>query len=994
MAPASGARPPTRHGTMALPIEDYGIIGDLHTAALVGRDGSIDWLCLPRFDSAACFAKLLGDEDHGRGSWPPRAPTAPPTATTGATPWCSSRSSSPTRGRSGSSTACPSARQHPEVVRLVEGVRGKVTMEMNLTIRFGYGQIIPWVRRTDGTLNAIAGPDGLSLWTPVDCHGPGLLDGGRVHRVGGPADPVLADLVPGQRGAPPPGRRGLSPSRTPSCGGPTGSSQCTYEGDYREAVVRSLITLKALTYEPTGGIVAAATTSLPEALGGSRNWDYRFCWLRDATLTLESLMRGGFYHEAMAWRNWLLRAIAGDPSQMQIMYGAAGERRLDEWEIDWLPGLRATRRRCESAMPPPASSSSTSTARSCRRSTSPSPECGDGSGTSPTWDLQLSLMDFLRGRLARTRRRHLGGAGPAPALHPLQGDGLGGHRPSHQDRRGARPRRTGRPWKEIRTGDPRPGVRRGLQRRQGLVHPVLRVRRARRQSADDPAGGLPARPRPAGARHHRGGGARAGRRGLRPAVPDRRHRRRRRAVRPRGGLPGLLVLVGRLPVPCWAATTTPASSSIGCSGCATTSACCPRSTTRWPDAWSATSPRPSPMCRWSTRRRRSAGDEKPTSNHVILGLAHRALTSGKSRGNPRHMGELTAHGMLSRLVDSVSADVPGSAARAIRAAVVPTAAPEGRRRPPRPTARSSGDPGPPPRRRPGAPAGSRPTRRSRAWPRWRKWTQQARRRSRIRTGRRSPIRRRRRSGAPSGPPLPKRPPPRRPRSPAPTKSHATKAAAKKPTTKARAYEEGGRRGVQGAGQAPVVGHGPTDSRQRIGRPAGPCPDPGGGTPWPRGHRARHAARWVGAGHRRLPDRRRAPVLVETGQPELGPGTAGPARHASASAPPTWPAWWSPTSTSIMPAASGTSPAPSPMPPSTSTRKGARHLADPTRLVDSAARVYGPLLDSLYGRLDPTPAERIHVLEDGEAIRVGPNRSLDRGGLTRARQTPPGACTTP
>ncbi len=322
---------------MTLPIEDYGIIGDLHTSALVGRDGSIDWLCLPRFDSAACFAKLLGDEDNG--SWrisPKGAHNATHRHYRGDTLVLESEFVTD-EGSVRVVDCMPIRQQHPEVVRLVEGVRGKVTMEMALTIRFGYGQIIPWVRRSDGTLNAIAGPDGLSLWTPVSCRGQDFSTVAEFTVWEGQQIPFSLTWFPASEEPPRPVDAAYAIQDT-ELWWTDWASQCNFEGEYREAVVRSLITLKALTYEPTGGIVAAATTSLPETLGGARNWDYRFCWLRDATLTLESLMRGGFYQEAMAWRDWLLRAIAGDPAQMQIMYGAAGERRLDEWEIDWLAG--------------------------------------------------------------------------------------------------------------------------------------------------------------------------------------------------------------------------------------------------------------------------------------------------------------------------------------------------------------------------------------------------------------------------------------------------------------------------------------------------------------------------------------------------------------------------------------------------------------------------------------------------------------------------------
>ena len=377
---------------MTLPIEDYGIIGDLHTAALVGRDGSIDWLCLPRFDSAACFSKLLGDDDHGFWRLAPKgAHRATHRHYRGDT--LVLETEFVTREGTVRIVDCmPIRQQHPEVVRLVEGVRGKVTMEMNLTIRFGYGQIVPWVRRLDGTLIAVAGPDGLSLWTPVECQGLDYSTLAEFTVTEGQRVPFSLTWFPASESPPRPVDAVYAIQDTEQWW-TEWSSQCSYSGDYRDAVVRSLITLKALTYEPTGGIVAAATTSLPETLGGSRNWDYRYCWLRDATLTLESLMRGGFYEEAIAWRNWLLRAIAGDPSQMQIMYGAGGERRLDEWEIDWLPGYERSKPvRIGNAAAGQFQLDVYGEVMSALYESQPEGESGDN----PTWQFQLSLMEFLR----------------------------------------------------------------------------------------------------------------------------------------------------------------------------------------------------------------------------------------------------------------------------------------------------------------------------------------------------------------------------------------------------------------------------------------------------------------------------------------------------------------------------------------------------------------------------------------------------------------------
>jgi GH15 family glucan-1,4-alpha-glucosidase len=325
---------------MSQRIEDYAVIGDLHTAALVGLDGSIDWLCLPHFDSGACFARLLGHESHGFWSI---APVDAPSSIISTRRWYRPDSlvletEFDTETGTVRVTDCMPVRDdHPHLVRLVEGVAGSVDMHMDLTVRFGYGETIPWVTSHEGLVRLTAGPDSVSLWHQVEVVGKGM------HSV---ADftvnereryPFTFVWHPSHTDPPPPLDSHYAVHLTEAFW-TEWASQCTYKGKWRDAMVRSLMTLKALTYEPTGGIVAAATTSLPEALGGNRNWDYRYCWLRDATFTLESLMRGGFYGEAMAWRDWLLRAVAGDVTKLQIMYGPAGERRLDEWEADWLPG--------------------------------------------------------------------------------------------------------------------------------------------------------------------------------------------------------------------------------------------------------------------------------------------------------------------------------------------------------------------------------------------------------------------------------------------------------------------------------------------------------------------------------------------------------------------------------------------------------------------------------------------------------------------------------
>jgi GH15 family glucan-1,4-alpha-glucosidase len=323
-------------------IEDYGLIGDLQTAALVSRHGSIDWLCFPRFDSGACFAALLGNTDNGCWALAPAGPV------TGAR-----RRYRPdtlvleTELDSAAGTVrlidfMPPRGEAPDVVRVVEGVEGTVPMQMRLTIRFDYGSIVPWVRRRDDGLLAVAGPDALHLATPVELVGRGL------HTVAefevGPGDrvPFVLTWYPSNREPPEQVEAEQSLRETETFWGEW-VRDCRHTGRFREPLVRSLITLKALTYAPTGGIAAAVTTSLPERLGGVRNWDYRFCWLRDATLTLLALVRAGYDDEARSWRDWLLRAIAGLPDELQIMYGIAGERRLTELELVWLDGYESSR---------------------------------------------------------------------------------------------------------------------------------------------------------------------------------------------------------------------------------------------------------------------------------------------------------------------------------------------------------------------------------------------------------------------------------------------------------------------------------------------------------------------------------------------------------------------------------------------------------------------------------------------------------------------------
>ena len=320
-------------------IEDYAIIGNCESAALVGRDGSIDWLALPRFDSAACFAALLGGPENGRWQIAPTADHQ------------TSRQYRPgtlileTRFETGDGVAvvvdCMGRRDGcADVVRLVRGERGRVAVRMELVIRCDYGSIIPWVRRLeDGRVTAVAGPDRLTFATSASVHGENLRTVAQFDVQAGEEIAFSLTWSPSYRPVPAPADA-RDTIEEANAGWLCWSQSHTGEGsgEWSEAVLRSLITLKGLTHLETGGIVAAATTSLPEQLGGPRNWDYRFCWLRDATLTLYALLNSGFFEEAAAWRDWLLRAVAGAPAQMQIMYGIAGERRLLEYQVPWLKG--------------------------------------------------------------------------------------------------------------------------------------------------------------------------------------------------------------------------------------------------------------------------------------------------------------------------------------------------------------------------------------------------------------------------------------------------------------------------------------------------------------------------------------------------------------------------------------------------------------------------------------------------------------------------------
>jgi len=322
---------------MALPLEEYAIVGDTQTAAVVGSNGSVDWLCLPRFDSDACFAGLLGTDDHGFWSIAPQGEVLRTSRRYRGETLLLETDVETSDGAVRLVDFMPIRADNPRLIRIVEGHRGRVTMKMTMRPRFDYGKTRPWVQRDGHIVISQAGPNAVELRSDVqlDAHSPEVTATFEVEagerlafvltwyqsweRVPDPIDPIRAENATEKWWA-------------------DWSQRSTYRGPWAEAVQRSLITLMGLTYGPTGGMVAAATTSLPEFLGGVRNWDYRFCWLRDAALTLEALMGAGYLDEAVAWRDWVMRAVAGDPEDLQIMYGLGGERRLEEYELNWLPG--------------------------------------------------------------------------------------------------------------------------------------------------------------------------------------------------------------------------------------------------------------------------------------------------------------------------------------------------------------------------------------------------------------------------------------------------------------------------------------------------------------------------------------------------------------------------------------------------------------------------------------------------------------------------------
>ncbi|WP_348260903.1 glycoside hydrolase family 15 protein [Telmatobacter sp. DSM 110680] len=327
---------------MAAKIEDYALIGDCQTAALVDRNGSIDWLCWPTFSSEACFAKLLGTDDNGywqiapcEGEWKSSRKYREHTLIVETMFECAA-------GAVRLTDFMPVRGKNSDVVRIVEGIRGKVRIQMQLCLRFDYGRTVPWVTRVDDGVRAIAGPNLAILRSSVETHGENLKTLAEFDVTAGKRESFVLTYGPSHEPDPASIDYEQALKDTDNFW-QEWTGRLSYEGKYREIVERSLITLKAMTYMPTGGVVASVTTSLPECIGGVRNWDYRYCWLRDTTFTLLALSNAGYYDEAAAWQDWLLRALAGSPDQVQIMYGLRGERQLQEWVVDWLPGYEGSK---------------------------------------------------------------------------------------------------------------------------------------------------------------------------------------------------------------------------------------------------------------------------------------------------------------------------------------------------------------------------------------------------------------------------------------------------------------------------------------------------------------------------------------------------------------------------------------------------------------------------------------------------------------------------
>jgi hypothetical protein len=514
-----------------LPIEQYALIGDFHTAALVGKDGSIDWLCFPRFDSPACFAALLGTPEHGRWQLVPTGSVNAVRRRYRGNTLILETEYDTDQGSVRLTDFMPLSDERWDLVRRIEGLSGAVQMRMELVVRFDYGNIVPWVRRVDGVLLITAGPDTLELTGTLPVAGEGMKTVATFSVAAGQSESFNLNYRPSHLDTMPAVDAGQEFERTEFLWN-RWAGRCKVHGRWDEAVVRSLITLKALTYRPTGGIIAAPTTSLPERLGGVRNWDYRYCWLRDATFTLNALLLAGYVKEAIAWRGWLLRAAAGAPEALQILYGVTGVRRLDEYEIDWLPGYGG------------AAPVRVGNAASRQFQLDVYGEIMDTLHTARLNGLDPeppSGADRVSGVALETpRRRDLGGAGPAAALHALESHGLGSLRSRHQGRRAGQSRGAARAMAKRARCDPCGSLRAGLRSPTAELRPVVRIAAPGRESAAYTPGGLPASGRCSRARHHRGHRARIAGGRPRDALFDRDGCRC--AARGRGSVPALFVL--------------------------------------------------------------------------------------------------------------------------------------------------------------------------------------------------------------------------------------------------------------------------------------------------------------------------------------------------------------------------------------------------------------------------------------------------------------------
>ena len=509
---------------MASRIEDYAVIGDTQTAALVGKDGSIDWLCVPRFDSGAVFASLLGTVDNGRWQIAPAGGIQRIERQYRGDSLVLETTFHTDDGVVRVVDCMPIRGESVDIVRVVEGVSGRVPIHMDLRIRFDYGSDLPWVTNADGRLHATAGPDSMVLSTPAPAEGAGEATVSDFVVEAGDAVPFTLSWHPSHHKAPNHPDPIAQVHKTERWWH-RWSQQCTYQGESQEMVMRSLITLKALTYAPTGGIVAAATTSLPEWIGSVRNWDYRYCWLRDSVLTLGALMIGGYDSEALAWRDWLLRAAAGDPSKLQIMYGIGGERRLDEYEVDWLPGY-------ENSAPVHVGNAAsgqfqldvygeTLASLALMRGVAPPEQGGAAGADDEPWKLEVALLDYLEGAW-----RH-----PDDGLWEMRGDRqhfvhskvmawLGFATAVQSAERFQLPG-PGRPVARRRARDQGAGPRRGLRYRDELVHAGVRLEAPRRGAAPDVGHGIPPAHRPADGRDRRGDRAGAAPGRVRAPVPQR-----------------------------------------------------------------------------------------------------------------------------------------------------------------------------------------------------------------------------------------------------------------------------------------------------------------------------------------------------------------------------------------------------------------------------------------------------------------------------------------